>query len=269
MEKDIKNIFEKANTVRLSTEEKRAMRDGVRTFMAEHPVIKNETKRHIQWKEFSLLGLILRPMPIILIIALLIGGGTSLAAESALPGDALYGVKVEVNEEVRSFVAFSSEAQARWEARRAERRLEEAERLAAEGRLDAETRAEIEARFEEHAEDFEEETRKGRDSETSLELSAEFEAFLKAHEEVLIEIANTEAESRAEVESLLLEVRSTLNAAVEMRIEAEAEIESETEIENETEVEDNEDSDLDKNEAEAESETEVESEGRIEVEVGL
>ena len=65
-------------------------------------------------------------MPIILILALMFGGGgISYAAEGAVPGDALYPIKVSVNEEVRDLVAFSPEAKADWETRRLERRLAE------------------------------------------------------------------------------------------------------------------------------------------------
>src|SRR3989344_3616455 len=59
------------------------------------------------------------PMSVIasLVIALMLGGGVSFAAEGSLPGDALYPVKVSVNEEVRGAITVGAEAKAEWEAR--------------------------------------------------------------------------------------------------------------------------------------------------------
>ena len=83
-------------------------------------------------------------MPIAILLIVLLGGGVSFAAEGALPGDALYPVKVGVNERVRAALALGLEADAEWNVRQIERRLEEAEELSAEGELNAETRTEIE-----------------------------------------------------------------------------------------------------------------------------
>lgn len=79
-------------------------------------------------------------MPIPLIIALLLAGGTSYAAESALPGNALYPVKVEVNERIAGLLNVSDEAKAQWHARLAERRIAETKDLADENALDPETK---------------------------------------------------------------------------------------------------------------------------------
>ena len=89
---------------------------------------------------------------IALIIALCLGGGVSFAAENAVPGDALYVVKTEVNENVRAALAVSTEAKARWQTKAAERRLQEAEKLSARGELSADVAAKLGAEFSEHAE---------------------------------------------------------------------------------------------------------------------
>src|SRR3989344_5060788 len=92
-----------------------------------------------------------KPMPILIAILIALGGGVSFAAEKALPGDALYPVKVNVTEQVRGFATLDARAKVEWEATLAERRLKEAEDLAAEGKLDSETRARLEANFKAHA----------------------------------------------------------------------------------------------------------------------
>jgi hypothetical protein len=86
----------------------------------------------------------------ILIALLLAGGGTSYAAQNAVPGDVLYPVKVGVNENVRTALAFSSRDKAAVETELITERLEEAQRLAAEGKLDAKAEAEIQARVAAH-----------------------------------------------------------------------------------------------------------------------
>jgi len=89
-----------------------------------------------------------------LIIALVIAvsGGVSVAAETSVPGDILYSVKTSVNEKVRGALATSAEAEAEWQVRLAERRLEEAAKLEARGTLDADVEQELSDAFNEHAE---------------------------------------------------------------------------------------------------------------------
>ena len=244
MEKELQNIFDKARQIKLSTEENDKMRAGLELFMEKHPVRNTDMARHILQERsiinFSLMEILtlkplinklkLQPMTIILIIALVLGGGTSFAAESALPGDALYAIKVGVNEEIRGFVAFSDSSQARWEARRSERRLEEAEELAVKGRLNAETRSQIESSFKGHAEAFGKSAEKlesKQDTQNSLEVSSNFEASLKAHEQALISIAKEKTSARGEVNSLLIEVRTRLNATEKTRSNAEVKVSAE------------------------------------------
>lgn len=91
-------------------------------------------------------SLIRNTMKATLLIALVLaGGGTSLAAQSAVPGDVLYPVKVHVNENVRSWLAVGTEAEAELQADLLAERLEEAEQLAAEGKLEGEIAADVRA----------------------------------------------------------------------------------------------------------------------------
>lgn len=88
----------------------------------------------------------------IILMALLLGGGTSYAAQGAVPGDILYPVKVDVNDNVRSALALSDEAKASVQADLLKERLEEAETLAADGKLSASTSAALSARVASHYE---------------------------------------------------------------------------------------------------------------------
>lgn len=66
--------------------------------------------------------------------------GVSYMADDSLPGDALYSVKVHVNEGVRHMAAIGSEADARVSAEIIADRVQEARQLADEGRLDSEAK---------------------------------------------------------------------------------------------------------------------------------
>ena len=61
------------------------------------------------------------------------GVGLTYAAEDALPGDTLYGVKIYVNEAVRSSLQFTAADRARWAVERLRRRMEELHQLSARG----------------------------------------------------------------------------------------------------------------------------------------
>lgn len=81
----------------------------------------------------------LHSMPLFTIAALLlIGGGTSLAAQGSLPGELLYPVKVGVNENIRLAFAVSEEAETEVQLALLEERVREAQTLQAEGHLDDE-----------------------------------------------------------------------------------------------------------------------------------
>jgi hypothetical protein len=63
-------------------------------------------------------------------------GGTTFAAEGALPGDTLYGVKLGLNERVERMTAIGTLAKAEVDVRHAEERIREVELLAAQGEED-------------------------------------------------------------------------------------------------------------------------------------
>jgi hypothetical protein len=129
-----------------------------------------------------------KTMPIVLIVSLLVGGSVSLAAQSSLPGDFLYPVKVGVNEKARGLAALSTESQIRWEAALAGRRLDEATELAAKGELDAQAAARVEANFEDHVDRISErllEFGAEKDFQAAAEVASDFETSLEAREKIL------------------------------------------------------------------------------------
>jgi hypothetical protein len=87
----------------------------------------------------------------VLVIMVGVGGGAAYAAQDALPGDALYPVKVAVTEPIEGALAASPEAKRAWNAKVAETRLDEAAALAKKGALTAATSEELAANFNAHA----------------------------------------------------------------------------------------------------------------------
>lgn len=229
MDKDLlKNFIENAKQMRLDERDK---------FMIRHALVRkmNETRQTSRSSIFSLLiPRRIKAMPLIIIIALIItgGAGVSVAAEAALPGDALHVIKISVNEKVMAAVALTSEAKVKVEAKFAERRLEEAEALAVENRLDADVRAKIEANFKAHADrvqvriaDFE----AREDFKAAADIASNFETSLRAHEGILarlkikIEVEGVEDE----VEELEEAVEEEADEAEEVRVKVEGKVKTE------------------------------------------
>lgn len=150
-----------------------------------------------------------------LIIALALGGGVSFAAENAVPGDALYVVKTEVNENVRAALAVSAEADARWHVKAAERRLQEAERLSARGELTADVTAELAAEFSQHAEAaLEGATTLAEEghTEASSAITTELETTVAAYADLFAR-AQTDvgADARVNISSVLNNISATIS----------------------------------------------------------
>ena len=142
----------------------------------------------------------------VLLLAMTIGGTVSYAAESALPGEFLYGIKVHVNEPLAGSFKFTSESRARHEARRAIRRLEEAEHLAVRADLNAATAAAISEKMKWHATNI----RKNIDSlrarglaDAAASLDAELMASIQAHENILVRVALARQNLKNEIATVL------------------------------------------------------------------
>lgn len=169
----------------------------------------------------------------IIVIIGLLGGGTSAAAESSLPGDALYGIKVNFNEEVRAGIALGAEGKAEWDARRAERRLEETEALAQQGRINAKVKADLEARFAAFASRVEDRIKRLESDgnvRAAADIASRFEASLDAHADVLSRLGekgNASAGAEADIRPIEVNVRAAAARLTGMRIGLEAKVEAE------------------------------------------
>jgi hypothetical protein len=168
-------------------------------------------------------------MPIGLIVALVlaVGGGVSVVAQRSVPGDALYGVKVNINEEARAAFALSSASKAEVDADRAGERLEEAEELSVEAQVGAEVQADIEGNFKEFADRTEARINAliDTDARAAADIASSFEAALNAHTRILARLAaRTDG---AEVRDLQASVDKELKETVALRVKAEAKVKTE------------------------------------------
>ncbi len=214
-----RRYFQDTKNVRLSTDEKLATREKLQAFMRANPVRGEADVRQLgQEAHFnflsSLKSMMLKPLPITLSALLVLGGGTAFAAERSLPSEALYPIKIQVNERVRATLTPTSEGKAKWQARVAERRLEEAERLALKKNFNTATQAQVELSFDEQAKLVQEKIARLKaegNIEGAIELSNSFQASLKAHEAILTQL-DAQHENKEAFDPLLEKVK--LNASV-------------------------------------------------------
>lgn len=191
-----KEYIQKLENLKLSESSQSRMENSLLEYARFHSVRVEGDGRSIKQvpQSTSLFNLFkpTKPMTAFLIaIALMAGGGTSYAAEGAVPGEFLYTVKTEVNENVKSAFAVSNEAEASLQARLAEERLHEAEELAVRGELTAEVSADINSRLKTHYDEAEERNvaseAKG-DYESSATVRASLEGSFRAYADVLTDL---------------------------------------------------------------------------------
>ncbi len=233
LEDNLKNL----KNIRLSEADRAQMKRNLLAFIQDGER-EGALARHIGWREKF--ARILTPrkfsMPaIIAALVILLSGGTAVAASSSLPGDALYSFKTGVSEKMVAALKASPEAKAEFGLKLAEKRLEEAEKLAVEGKLDTELVTQMEARFDAHEERMQaviEKLEGSGKTEAAARLSSNMEAMLKAHDEI---VARLNAKIEAGEDLVASEVIGGLHSIVkdrlaiskELRIEKEAKIKTE------------------------------------------
>ncbi len=221
-EEQLKKIAEKAKGISLPAQKKTVLESNIRAFMRTNPALsvtsatagsQIERTSTMPVRSYFLNPFWGRnPMPIALMLILLLGGGTTVAASGALPGDTLYSVKINVNENVERLLAVNAEARAGVEARLASRRIEEAEKLGSENRLDDEKRTDIAAQFAARAEKVHEAVlalKAEGDSSAAASVSSDFEASLDAHRGLLVALSAREISNEAAPASAAISLRAT------------------------------------------------------------
>ena len=168
----------------------------------------------------------LRRAVVLGLIGLVAFSGTlSYAAEGALPGDTLYGVKVGINEELRAVLAVSPLAQAVWSAARAERRLDEAVKLARADKLTTEVNAMLMTAFAVHAEEAVQnvEALRVEDAPAAISIASRFETRVSAHQALLADMLVRLGDTRIEE---VIQEKAAAIAAVRASAEGEVQVAS-------------------------------------------
>jgi hypothetical protein len=151
------DIFQKGienlKNIKMSEDEKAEMRNNLSVYINNNPL--NPVKTPSPYFSFFSFN-VRRSFVMVSVLVLIFGvSGTAVfASEESLPGDLLYPVKVKITEPLVGVVTFNKNAKINWEAKKANRRLKEAENLVQQNRLNTKSIQEIESRFNEHAENF-------------------------------------------------------------------------------------------------------------------
>lgn len=237
-----------AQQVTLDPAVKQAMKERLVHFMRAHQALEG-VQIHLVSAKVPFWRRMLQPMPAMagLLIIIIGGGGVTSAAQGALPDDALYSIKVNVNEKAKIWLAFSAEAKAEAESEIAQERLSEAAQLAAAGKLDEAVSTKLEGEIEthlNHAKGHLAKIQARGESDTAVNVSSKLEAALRAHQSVLASLDSEEAEDSAQimamgtgsakvapkaspVKSLEMKVSMFLGDIGKSRIEFESEVEHE------------------------------------------
>jgi hypothetical protein len=171
-------------------------------------------------------------MPLIaiaLLVAAALGGGVSAAAQTSLPGDPLWGFKTTVNENVAGALAIGDQAKANWDISVATARLDEAQKLAAEGKLNADAQTALTTNFDSHAKDVAALVAKlqaGGNAGAAADVATRFQAALASHASAVAEASASQGTStEADVQPFLASIRGTLDEAANLSASSSAELE--------------------------------------------
>jgi hypothetical protein len=213
MEDNIKNSFKFLQSEKLTDNERIRMKNVLLSVMAEHPlqstaVVVPRHERFLSYFDSESL----RPVGFAFALVLVVGIGTSYAAETALPGDPLYAIKVGITEPIQGVLAVSPVARAEWDTELLSRRLEEAATLAAKGNLSDDARSKIETQLAIKAQDVNNsvDRLKSRDdgAVAAASVESDLEASLVGHERVLTGISVDLPKQAPAIAPLLHKVRA-------------------------------------------------------------
>lgn len=155
MNKDTDKFIQDLRTISLSKTDEQVIRVRLESYADAHPVSTVLVQQKNPYRFLSPFSYLLKtPMTngfALLLVIMFFGVSVAGAAEGALPGDALYPVKIHVNEGLKTALTINETERSLWDAARAERRIDEAIKLAAKGALTGSVETYITDQFEQHA----------------------------------------------------------------------------------------------------------------------
>jgi hypothetical protein len=182
-----------SDIIRMRTSERTQLRERVLSYMEYHPLPSElasakRTQATLVSEPFVALKLnswYFRSFAGVFALFMIIG--VPFVAERSVPGDMLYPVKVQFNEEVRSSLSLSPYAKVAWETQRVERRIAEARLLANAGKLTEEAEIKVAEAVKNHTDAAQREIAQLRESDSDEAVIAEiaFASALAVQTEVL------------------------------------------------------------------------------------
>lgn len=228
---DLHNIFSDVKRHALTERERTSMRNNLLAHMNEYPARAPLSVRMLDAVERigDALGAQqrarMRFIPATLALFLVLGVGTTYAAEGALPGDALYSVKLNLNESLKGAFAFSDAAKVSWETERLERRLQEAETLVAAGELTPVAQATLETEIHAAVDAFDKKVARiaaRADEAAVVAAQSDLEASLIGHAEVLVVLAEDNEEAELAARPIIASVLARAEKVQQARAASEA-----------------------------------------------
>ncbi len=164
MKRFSEQLKNKSNSIRLRATERADLRDRIESYMEYHPLpahMKEKVKRNTRQARKKKSAIASEPFKAIPInmtyvrglvgaFALIVIVVVPVLAEYTVPGDILYPVKTNLNEELRSSLTFSPYAKVQWETKLLERRIAEARQLARDGKFTPEVEQSVAQAIVEH-----------------------------------------------------------------------------------------------------------------------
>lgn len=178
MKRFASQLKKQAESVKLSAIERRDLRERLETYLEYHPLPEKSKAKHTinygkaePYRVISLAHFHIKAFAGVFAIILLVG--IPLIAERTLPGNPLYTIKVQFNEELRSTLALSPYEKVEWEAERLSRRIAEARLLASEGKLTEAAETEVVEAVRAHSDAAQQEIAELRETDAEAAAIAE------------------------------------------------------------------------------------------------
>lgn len=235
MSDEIKKFKKDMNSLTMSEGEKQRMKNTVFSYVEKNPVVQkrkgNIPSPYANLFNWYFSGKAFATYAAVLLIVFV---GVSSSAEGSFPGDALYHVKVNINEPIVKSFSFTNEVKARTYASIAGRRLLEIEKITLEQNTDAELVQELNEEFKEHAAEvykYVGRVKSSGDINEARKLSSDFETTLEIHSKILKEVDSDKqkiASSTENLSAIILEVENQENAIEEVNDLIDQEIASST-----------------------------------------
>lgn len=190
--------FQKIKDARLAQDEKTQMLSVLNDFVKKNPIneelLKKQAKSPFYSGFFVLMHNRKYAAGAVFAIVFILTTGTAFGANSSLPGDILYPVKI-FNENVKMAVSIGTKAKAQVSTERAISRLKEIEELAAKGTLTPEVISQVKIKLEEHSNNVQkniDELKKSGNNDDAKEVSKQFESSINTQKENINKIVNDE-----------------------------------------------------------------------------